>query len=256
MGRVKSNPAQDGVECMKKAFAGAIIISALFVSIVVAVYFFSGNNSQSSIDSDSPQLVVPEFQIFSPQNMTYSTGRVELNVTADISSLIMYVLDGFVNETLELRSSFEHPPATVQEDFDPHNHYDVVFLGEGVHSVVFYVFSGGGEFKGSKTVVFTIEFPPPEPPSTPPTRAEAREFFAERGYIIQRVSGDELEIDFLENGKPFIKESLPVGLTGVAFYADTLGTNVILEFDYDAHWSIFFVVLPRSNWLCVGFTYD
>ena len=59
-----------------------LILIAVVAGLILTVAFYNGLNAQLSVSPNlTPQL--PELQVFSPQNITYKTDKIPLNVTAN-----------------------------------------------------------------------------------------------------------------------------------------------------------------------------
>lgn len=217
------------------------LVPVLAGLIITAAYFNSGNNSQPALPSDSPQFTaapssLPELKIISPENITYQTTRVQLNVTVKNSnSKITYTLDGGKNVTLAENATIKG-------------------LSDGTHIITFYAFDNASKLQDSKTVTFSVKHLTPTP-KPPPTSEEAINYFASQGFTIQKVSNITID-GYDDKGIPIIKYSMPVGLPNVAFYARTYNTTVIYEFDYDIHWRIFYVEQPGSHFKFEAYVYD
>jgi hypothetical protein len=208
---------------------------------MAAAYYNSANNTfHKTLPSDFPQsTAVPSpasnLQIFSPQNITYQTAIVQLNVTANNSTTkITYMLDGEKNITLA-------------KDAD-------ICLDDGVHKITFYAFNKEGKLEDSKSVTFSVEHLTPTP-KPPPTRTEAINYFVSQGFTIQKVGNVTID-GYNDKGVPIVRYSMSVGLPNVVFYAHAYNTTVIYEFDYDMHWTIFYVEQPESHFKFEVYSFD
>jgi hypothetical protein len=207
-----------------------IIATPVLLGLIIATaYYNSANNApHEALSSDSPQSTaspspVYELQIISPENITYQTSHIHLNVSATNASKITYALDGGENQTLRQNGETRG-------------------LSDGVHRITFYAFDNESNLTAFQTVIFTVKNKPPPPP----TETEAHLYFASQGFTIQKVSNITIEV-YMYKDVPLIRNSLALGLTEVAFYAQTLNTTVINEFEYDFHWKFFFVENERTN---------
>jgi hypothetical protein len=192
--------------------------------IIATAYFNSANNSHNeALPSDSLQSTVPpspiyELQILSPENITYQTSHIPLNVSSNWASKVTYILDGGENRTLRENGETRGLP-------------------DGVHRITFYAFDNESKLRTFRTVIFTVKNQPPPPP----TEAEAINYFTSQGFTIQKVSNITIEVYMFKDVPLIRNNSLALGLTEVAVYAQTLNTTVIKEFEYDLHWKFFFV---------------
>jgi len=218
-----------------------LLILVLFLSglIIATVYYNSANNSRhEALPSDSSQSAVSsspvyELQIISPENITYQTSHIPLNVSANWASKVTYMLDDGENQTLRENGETRGLP-------------------DGVHRITFYAFDNESKLGTIRTIMFTVKNQPPPPP----TQAEAINYFASQGFTIQRVRNITIEVYMYKDIPLIRKNSLALGLTEVAFYAQTLNTTVIKEFEYDFHWKFFFVESGVTGCKFYSYVYD
>ena len=216
-----------------------ILVPVLAGLIIAVAYYNSANNSPyKTLPSDSSQSTASpsptfELQVLSPENITYPTSQIPLNVSANKTSKITYMLDGEDNLTLSQNGEIRRLP-------------------DGVHAITFYAFDNESKLEAFRTVIFTVKNQPPPPP----TQAEAINYFASQGFTIQKV--DDVTIDgYYSDGKPKMKNSMMFGsLQVIASYANMLKTTTIFEFDSGVHWKIFFVESEVTNSKFYACAYD
>ncbi|MBN1245853.1 hypothetical protein JXA31_09700 [Candidatus Bathyarchaeota archaeon] len=99
-----------------------------------------------TVDTTSPRI-----SILSPQNKTYETANVTLNVTInEAASLVSYVLDGEENHLATERNSTLTGTT-------------LTGLSNGEHNVTVYATDLAGNAGASETVYFTVKEPDPFP---------------------------------------------------------------------------------------------
>jgi hypothetical protein len=172
---------------------------------VIATYYFPINLANEEQVAPPPP---PELQVFSPQNVTYQTTKVPLNITANNSTeKITYTLDGKENVTVIENATIER-------------------LSEGVHNITVYAFDNEGKPGDSENITFTVQLPyEPTTKSTPEQVVATINYFESEG----------LRVELRDTNRP--QDCLNMGAVNLqtkealATFAHQQGIQVIYQFN-------------------------
>jgi hypothetical protein len=225
-----------------------VLALVIVVSLLMTTIFFNLTKISPNIPSPTPlspivQANTSHLEVYSPINTIYKPGIIQLNATANNSTLkIVYALDGKrnpvdgkMNSTL---SSGDH-----------------ITVSPGQHLITFYSVDNASVIVDQKTVTFSVVYAMSTPVPLP-TRAQAISYFAYQGLAIQEINNITV-YEQEDNGHPIIDKTLAsLGVETVADYATKYNSTSVYEFVVNSQWSFFFVYYPGSNYMFGTYTRD